>query len=104
MISIIIRIPKKIAEDNKADSEFLVIRDITYGEATHPPSIITRHKVVSKFSHLAGAELEIHLKIYGITKPNPSPKMTHPTTKIPKSREMLEVCKQEPCKKYRLKE
>lgn len=29
MSSIIIRIPKKIAEDNKAASEFLVIRDIT---------------------------------------------------------------------------
>lgn len=79
-ISIKLTIPKKIAEESRALSEFLAMIEITKGEITAPMSIIIKHNVVARLLNWSGTLKEIALKIYGITIPKPAPSTIHPTT------------------------
>lgn len=47
-------IPKKIAEESRALSEFLAMIEITKGEITAPISIIIKHKVVVRLLNWSG--------------------------------------------------
>lgn len=73
-------IPKKIAEESRALSEFLAMIEITNGEITAPMSIIIKHNVVARLLNWSGTLKEIDLKMYGITIPKPAPSTMHPTT------------------------
>ena len=78
--SIKVTIPKKIAEESRALSEFLAMIEITNGEITAPMSIVIKHNVVARLLNLSGTLKEIDLKMYGITIPKPAPSTIHPAT------------------------
>lgn len=56
-------IPKKIAEESRALSEFLAMIEITNGEITAPMSIIIKHNVVARLLNWSGTLKEIALKM-----------------------------------------
>ena len=75
---------KKIADENNAPLAVRSIRAIVSGEIAHPISIMIKTMVVEKLTAFLSLTLSIYLKINGITRPKPLPRIIHPVTNIQK--------------------